>query len=325
MPISSLERNPRLPTAFSPPSPHLGLPETEVQKGLVSVVVPCFNRAHYLRATIDSILKQDYPHIECIVMDGGSKDGTVELLRSYGGRIRWVSEPDEGQGDAINKGWRLARGDILAWLNADDIWKTPDAVSQAVAYFDAHPEVDVVYGICGGIDAAGNDVGNSYYHEWNLEYAVEHCDHCIPQPAAFIQRRILERVGVVDTSYYHKMDHELWLRIGLRGTIHHIPTILAYGRFHEGNKEHQGDKIARACVQITRRFFSSSDVPSNLRRLRTRAISNAYLRGVDYSWYQGRHWGTMFAFAARGIATDPSNSGQILHRLGSYLITSMRH
>ncbi|HEY3248887.1 MAG TPA: glycosyltransferase, partial [bacterium] len=98
----------------------------------MSVVVPCLNRAGYLAQTIDSILAQDYPHLECVVVDGGSTDGTVDLLRSYGEAVRWVSEPDRGHADAINKGWQMSRGTILAWLNADDVYVAVDAVSQIV-------------------------------------------------------------------------------------------------------------------------------------------------------------------------------------------------
>ena len=146
------------------------------QQHRVSVVIPCLNRAHFLVPTIESILEQDYPHIECIVMDGGSTDGSVEIFKSYGDRIKWRSEPDDGHADAVNRGWLMSKGEILTWLNADDVWIVPDAVSQAVAYLQENPEVDVVYGNCGSIDVDGNLVGMSYLHEWGLEYAVEYCE-----------------------------------------------------------------------------------------------------------------------------------------------------
>lgn len=116
---------------------------------LVTVVVPCLNREHFLVPTIESVLQQDYPYIECIVVDGGSTDGTIDVLKRYEGQIRWVSEPDNSAADAINKGWQMSKGEILAWLNADDIWAVPSAVSQVVEYLQTHPGVDVVYGDCG--------------------------------------------------------------------------------------------------------------------------------------------------------------------------------
>jgi len=281
---------------------------------VVSVVVPCLNRAHFLVPTIESIVQQEYPNIECIVVDGGSTDGTLEILRGYGERIRWVSEPDKGHADAINKGWKMSRGEILAWLNADDVWVVPDAVSQAVAYLQAHPEVDVVYGDCGSIDTNGNMVGMSYLREWNLEYAVEHCDHCIPQPAAFIRLRILEKVGWLDTSFYQKKDHELWLRVGLVGNIRHMPVLLAHARNQPG-LSFDGRTAAPACVQVTRKFFSLPGVPASLLRKRRRALSNAYLWGMDYAWAGGRHWRLIWAFALRAAVADPSNAVRALRRL----------
>src|SRR5256714_7335185 len=217
----------------------------------VSVVIPCFNRADLLKPTIESVLQQDYPNVECIVVDAASKDGTVEILESYGDRIKWVSEPDEGHADAINKGWRMSSGEILAWLNADDVWDVPRGVSRSVDYLRAHPDVDVVYGDCGQIDMEGNRVGMAYLKEWDLEYAVENCDHCIPQPASFIRRSILERVGWLDTSFYQKKDHELWLRIGTVGTIAYLPALLAHARNQEGLSL-DGRTAAPACVQVTR-------------------------------------------------------------------------
>lgn len=278
---------------------------------LVSVVIPCLNRASFLVPTIESVLQQDYPHIECIVVDGGSTDGTIEILQSYGDRIQWVSEPDNGHADAINKGWRMSQGEILAWLNADDVWVVPDAVRETVAYLQAHPEVDVAYGDCGSIDGEGNVVGMSYLHEWNLEYAVEFCDHCIPQPAAFIRRRILEKVGWLDTDFYQKKDHELWLRIGLVGKIQHFPIMLAHARNIKG-LSFEGKTAAAACIQLTKKFFTLPNIPEGLKRKRRRAMSNSYIRGVSYAFKGGRPWRLILAYALRAIINDPSNISNFL-------------
>ncbi|MBU0576927.1 glycosyltransferase [Patescibacteria group bacterium] len=284
----------------------------------VSVVIPCLNRAHFLVPTIESVLQQDDPHIECIVVDGGSNDGTIEILKSYGDRIKWVSEPDNGHADAINKGWKMSRGEILAWLNADDVWVVPNAVSQAVGYLQEHPEVDVVYGDCGSIDADGNVVGMSYLHEWDLEYAVEYCDHCIPQPAAFMRRSIVEKVSWLDVDLISKKDHELWLRIGLAGIIHHIPLLLAHARSTPGYMAERGDITADACVKLTQKFFSLPGVPEKLRQRKERALSNAYLKGIDYAWADGRHWETIKDYTSKAILSDPSNAAQALEKFERY-------
>jgi glycosyltransferase involved in cell wall biosynthesis len=284
---------------------------------LISVVIPCLNRAHFLAPTLESVLQQGYPRIECIVVDGGSTDGTREILRSFGDRIRWVSEPDQGHADAINKGWRLSQGEILAWLNADDLWVVPDAVSQVVAFMQANPAVDVAYGDCAAVDIQENLVGMSYLHDWDLEYAVEYCDHCIPQPAAFIRRRILEKVGWLDTAFYQKKDHELWLRIGLAGKIRYLPVTLAYARRMEGLSQ-DGRTAAPACVQVTRKFYSLADIPPQLQQKKWRAFSNSYLRGMHYAYGGGRLWGLIHYYALRAVIADPSNILRVIRDLHRY-------
>ena len=228
---------------------------------LVSVVVPSLNRAQFLVPTVESILRQDYPRIECIVVDGGSNDRTIQILKEYGSRLKWVSEPDQGHADAINKGWKMSQGEILAWLNADDVWVVPDAVRQAVTHLLSYPEVDVVYGDCASMDVNGNVVGFSHVHDWDLTYAVENCDHCIPQPSSFIRRSILERINWLDTNFYQKKDHELWLRIALAGgRIQYLPVLLAQARNQPG-LSFEGPSSAIACVQLTRKFFTLPNVP----------------------------------------------------------------
>lgn len=286
---------------------------------LVSVVVPCRNRERFLVETIESALQQDYPRIECIVVDAASTDGSLAILKSYGDRIRWVSEPDRGHADAINKGWRMSRGDILAWLNADDTWVRPDAVSRAVRYLGEHPEVDLVYGDCEATDIDGRFLAMSYVRDWDLEHAVVHCDYCIAQPASFIRRAILERVGWVDEEFISKKDHELWLRIGLVGTLRHLPgEVFARERIGPGYLAEQGHVTARACVQLTRKFFTLPGVPPALQAQKSRALSNAYIEGMRWAYECGRHWDTVLAYAGRAVLADRSNRGLVYARLRWY-------
>jgi len=278
-------------------------------KGLtISAVIPCLNRAPFLRRTIDSVVEQDYPNVECIVVDGESTDETVEILKSYGERIRWVSEPDRGHSHAINKGWAMATGEILTWINADDAWVLPDAARRAAAYLEEHPEVDVVYGDSTGTDDEGNVVGMAYGRPFDLEYAVVNCDHCIPQPAAFMRRTILDKVGWVDESFHSKKDHELWLRIGLQGKIQYTPQLFAHSRFEGGYMAQRGDITAEACVRLTETFFRLPGLPASLAAKRRRAISNAYLRGAQYAEVDGRHWEVVHSCLRKAVASDPSNA-----------------
>ena len=291
--------------------------ENDHKLPVVSVVIPCLNRAGFLRPTIDSVLCQDYPNIECVVVDGGSTDGTLEILPSYEGRIKWISEPDRGPPDAINKGWRMCGGDILAWLNADDLW-APGAVSAAVAHLQKRAEVDVVYGDCGTIDQYGNHVDTVRIRDWDLEFAVTYCDHIIFQAASFIRRSILERVGWLYPKLCH--DHELWLRISLAGgKLEHIPVLLAYARDHADNLGYRWDIVAPLKLSITENFFANPSVPDRLFRLRNRAISNAHLRGIDYVFLGHFRWRrdlpVFFRLLGRAIWADPSNWSRSLQYL----------
>lgn len=276
---------------------------------LVSVVIPCLNRADFLIPTLESVLQQDYPNIECIVMDGGSTDGTSDILRRYEGRIEWKSQPDRGPSDAINKGWRLSSGEILAWLNADDVW-APAAVRKAVAYFQEHPGVDVVYGDCGIIDEYGKRRMTMNVREWDLRHAVEQCDHIIFQAASFMRRSILERVGWLWPKLCH--DHELWLRISRAGgSLQRIPTLLAYARNHAGNLGYRADLVIPLKLEITKKFFSDPSVPLQLRGLRQRSISNAYLRGMESVIWGDLCWSrdvpNSLGLLAKALNADPSN------------------
>lgn len=284
---------------------------------LVSVVIPCLNRAHFLVPTIESVLQQDYPHIECIVVDGGSTDGTLELLRSYDGRIQWVSEPDQGPPDAINKGWQRCGGEILAWLNADDLW-APGAVRRVVDYFNEQPEADVVYGDCSIINQEGEYIKTILVRDWDLRYAAERCDHIIFQPAAFMRRSILERVGWLYPQLCH--DHDLWLRIGLmEGKIQRIPVVLASTRRHAEDLGFRSDIVIPLKLDLTKRFFSHPNLPESFSEIQDRALSNAYLRGIDYVFFDSLPWlqraGTSLNLIRKAIRTDSSNIIQVMRCL----------
>jgi glycosyltransferase involved in cell wall biosynthesis len=247
---------------------------------LVSVVIPCRNTGQYLDQAIESVLQQDYPRLECIVMDGASTDNTIEILRRYEGRIRWRSEPDQGPPDAINKGWKLCQGEILAWLNADDLWAA-GAVSTAVSYFLTHPETDVVYGDCGLIGPTGEYYRTMQVPDWDLRHAVEHCDHVIHQAASFMRRGILERVGWLYPKLCH--DHDLWLRMSLTGgKLQRISALLAHARDRSDNLGNRSDEVTALKVGLTERFFNHPELPPEFADLRQRAISNAHLRCIEY-------------------------------------------
>ena len=208
--------------------------EYKPRRPLVSIVMPTRNHAHFIRESIDSVLSQSYDNVELLVMDGASTDDTAEILKSYGDRIRWISEPDNGQADAINKGMELLNGEILAYLNSDDIL-LPGALETTVAYFNDHPECDMVYGNADYIDVDGAVTGNYHTADYSFERLMQDC--CVCQPAAFWRRRIAERIGPFDVSMQTAMDYEYWLRMATSGAIiQHMDDKLAQSRLHEDAK-----------------------------------------------------------------------------------------
>jgi hypothetical protein len=283
---------------------------------LVSVVIPCLNRANYLISTIESVLKQDYRRIECIVVDGGSNDGTVEILRRYGNRIKWVSERDRGHSDAINKGWRMSGGEILSWLNADDLYVVPHAIGKAVAYLQKNAYVDVIYGNYSEISEDGEVIRSVIKpRNWDLAFAVKYCHYTVPQAASFMRRSILEKVGWLDVEFGNGKDHELWLRIGMAGTIKYVPFHIAYVRNCRGLS--QRSDMGEAKVRVTQKFFQQPDLPApfNSARFKRRSLSNSFLVGSQYIWNGTGQIRPTVRYLIRAFTIDPLNSPFILSDL----------
>jgi glycosyltransferase involved in cell wall biosynthesis len=178
----------------------------------VSIITPSFKQARFIESTIRSVLEQDYPNIEYIVIDGGSQDGTLEILQKYADRLAaWVSEPDHGQTDAINKGFSQATGEVLAWLNSDDTYE-PGAVTAAVKYLAEHPEIGLVYADTNFIDESGRRLGRFPAAQTDYRRLRQGYVH-IPQQAAFFRADLWRQVGPLDPDFYFAMDYDLWVRL----------------------------------------------------------------------------------------------------------------
>jgi len=202
---------------------------------LVSIVTPSFNQAEYLEATIQSVLSQDYPSLEYIVIDGGSTDGTLDILHEYADRMAyWASEPDSGQTEAINKGFTRADGAIFAWLNSDDLYR-PGAVSEAVAYLEEHPDVGMVYGDADYVDKKGHIVGHFPAAQTDYTRLRRGYVH-IPQQASFFRAKVWRMVGPIDPTLYFAMDYYLWVHIAAVTPIHYHPRTWASFRLHDDAK-----------------------------------------------------------------------------------------
>jgi len=266
----------------------------------ISVVVPSFNQASYLPQALDSILLQDYPRLELIVIDGGSTDGSVEILRSYSGRLtRWISEPDRGQTDAINRGFAMARGEIVAWLNSDDLYLAGSLRSAAEA-LQRNPELGMVYGDGVLVDSTGKVLDHHPYRTLSALDLL--CFDVILQPTAFMRRHALQAVGGLDESYNLIMDHDLWVRLASRFPIEHVAEEWAVERTHPEAKTvalaagfvHEAERLIRRAQEDA---ILSPLVMRHQRRIEASLEAFAARRLIDAGEY--RQATRRFARAAR--------------------------
>lgn len=252
---------------------------------LVSIITPSLNQGQFIAETINSVLNQSYPYIEYLVVDGGSTDETLGILRSYGDRLRWVSEPDRGQSSAINKGWQQTKGEIIAWLNSDDIY-LPDAISYIVDFLQTHPPIDAIYGDGDYINPQGRFIRLYPTRPFSYVELVRETFDFIPQPTVFLRRRVLETVGFLDETLNYVMDFDYWLRLGLTHRIEYLPQKLATMRLHPKAKSiHSTAHSEREILRIYQKLFSQQGLPLEIRSIEPQAMSNAFYRAAcSYFW-----------------------------------------
>jgi glycosyltransferase involved in cell wall biosynthesis len=206
-----------------------------------SVITPSFNQGQFIEQTIRSVLAQDYPYFEHLVFDGKSSDNTIEILQRFH-HLRWTSEKDAGQSAALNKGFQLAKGEIIAWINSDD-WYEPGAFASIGKFFSENPDKNVVMGNCNCIGANGEKLCVVVNKERGMEQLRRYWKaKSIPtQPAVFFRRKLLEEVGLLDENLHYGMDYDLWLRLARRHRFFHIDQVVANYRFHKNSKGGDGD------------------------------------------------------------------------------------
>lgn len=202
---------------------------------LVSVVTPSYNQGAFLEETMRSVLEQDYPKIEYWVIDGGSSDNSINIIKAYQQRLAgWVSEKDRGQADGVNKGFAKATGEIVGWLNSDDLYY-PGAIREAVAAFQAHPEASFVFSDVESIDGEGKAFNLMRYGDWKLADLMAF--NIIGQPGVFMRREVLEQVGYLDLSFNYLLDVQLWLKMARISEPFYVPDkVWAAARLHEKAK-----------------------------------------------------------------------------------------
>lgn len=229
----------------------------------ISVITPSFNQAGFIEQTIRSVQNQDYPNFEHIIIDGGSTDGTIEILKKYS-HLKWISEKDKGQSDALNKGFKKATGDIIAWVNSDD-WYEPGTFYSAVRFFQENPDKNIVMGNCNLVDENGNIFDRVINYERGFEELKNYkVSRSIPtQPAILFRKKLLAESGLLDISLKYVMDYDLWMRLAKKNRFFHINKTFANYRFHQNAKigDMNWEKIFPECEKVVQRYVFKEEDP----------------------------------------------------------------
>lgn len=282
---------PKLSELPSPPPNKTGWPWTEESppflKGdnrasvypKVTIVTPSYNQARYLEETIRSVLLQGYPNLEYIIIDGGSTDSSVDIIRKYEPWITyWVSQPDRGQADAINKGFEKSSGEFLGWINSDD-FLYPDYLITIVSALQNNPDVSFVYGdVDVGLD--NKNIQWRYYGEpFILDEVLKTFRLAIPQQGSMWRRQVIEQVGGLDPRWNVALDREFFIRVGGSYKMLHVPKLVGFFRLHENSKSVSKsiiDDWLRELPLVYSEFFNREELPDVIKALKPRSMVAVY-------------------------------------------------
>lgn len=262
---------------------------------------------------MQSVLRQEGVEIEYLVVDGGSTDGSVDIIRRWGDRLAWwVSEPDRGQAEAINKGLQRASGEIVAWLNSDDLY-LPGAVARAAAALQAEPELGMVFGDAITIDAEGRPLNTLSFGDWGLEELAAFRIIC--QPAVFMRRSVLEQAGLLDPSYHYMLDHHLWVRLASLAPVRHVPQVWAAARHHPGAKNvAQAGKFGQETLRLAAWMETDPRLGPLVRSRRRAVLAGAYRLNARYL-LDGGQPGPALKSYARALRYNPRFALRHWHRM----------
>ena len=223
----------------------------------ISLITPSYNQGQYLENTLKSVLDQNYPNLEYIVIDGGSQDHSVDIIEKYSSQLTyWISEPDQGQTDALQKGFSKATGDILGWLCSDDILQ-PNTLSEVAQFFGKNPDAQIVYGDSLWIDPKGNLIRPRKEHSFS-RYILLYSHNFISQPSTFWTRQVYEQVGGLDSKFDVAMDADLWLRFSEVAELHHVQKLWSCMRIYPEQKTYRlFERREAEKKQLRERYYGS--------------------------------------------------------------------
>jgi len=262
---------------------------------LVSIITPSFNQSAYLEQTMKSVLDQDFPNIEYIVMDGGSTDSSVDIIQRHAARLAfWTSERDRGQADAINNGIAHAHGEILAWLNSDDYYLS-GTISAAVEIFEQNPDMVLIYGDMLAVNEHGETINTLKYQQLNLEDLL--CFQIIGQPSVFFRREAFEKSGGLDTTFHFLLDHQLWIKISAQGKILHVDQTWSAARYHaEAKNRAKASEFGQEAFRILDWAAQDEKLSPVLARVAQRAKASANRVDARYLLDSGQSWPALKAW-----------------------------
>ena len=271
---------------------------------LVSIVIPTFNGANYLREAIDSVLAQDYRHIELIVLDDGSTDDTPRILKEYKDKFYWETQPNMGQAGTLNKGWQMAHGEVLAYLSADDSL-FPSAVSRSVGCLLEDTKRVLTYCDYHLMDEKSKVIRRVHAPEANYQDMVVKIV-CPPGPGAFFRRAGFEKAGLWDSSLRQVPDYDYWIRLGLHGRFYRIREPLAKFRVHGNSQSHAEPNEARSeeIVGVMKRYFLLEGVPTTICQRKRKALSSAHVVAARFHLRAGRY-GLAFSRLLQALLLNP--------------------
>ena len=248
---------------------------------LVSIITPSYNQAKYLEQTIQSVLSQDYSKIEYIVVDGGSTDGSVDIIKKYQDKFAyWISEKDSGQADAINKGFAKANGEIIAWINSDDYY-LPNTINQVIKTFEENPDVVLIYGNMLAVDENSKTFNTPSYKQLTLEDLI--CFQIIGQPAVFFRSSALQKTKGLNQNFHFLLDHLFWIELAQHGKILHVNQIWSAARYHaEAKNRAKAAEFGQEAVRILNFVQQDKNLAPIFSNLKNRAIASAHRVDARY-------------------------------------------